>query len=161
MKLLIDNFTSLITSTCMCLTSKGCREEEQTLTVKSSENVKYNVFRKWNCLYFPSASRSKQSCASVWGLQQLKWAATEHRLISTMIQHVAGFNVQLWLCYKAQILYSILLPSTQSATADALQADCFFFFLSFLSFLPIFLFQVWKCLCRLVRDLLLCEEPHR
>lgn len=40
---------------------------------------------------------------------------------------MAGFNVQLWLRYKAQILYSILLPSTQSAAADALQADCFFF----------------------------------
>lgn len=43
---------------------------------------------------------------------------------------MAGFNVQLWLRDKAQILYSILLPSTQSATADALQADCCFCFFS-------------------------------
>lgn len=53
-------------------------------------------------------------------------AAIEHRLISTIIQHVAGVNVQLWLWYKAQILYSILLPSTQSAATDELQTDCCF-----------------------------------
>lgn len=69
-------------------------------------------------------------------------AAIEHRLISTIIQHVAGFNVQLWLRDKAQILYSILLPSTQSATADALQADC-----CFVLFFSPFLLQVWKCIC--------------
>lgn len=50
----------------------------------------------------------------------------EQRLIGTIIQHVAGVNVQLWLWYKAQILYSVLLPSTQSAAADDLQTDCCF-----------------------------------
>lgn len=53
-------------------------------------------------------------------------AAIGHRLVSTIIQHVAGVNVQLWLWYKAQILYSILLPSTQSAPTDELQTDRFF-----------------------------------
>ncbi len=53
-------------------------------------------------------------------------AAVEHRLISTIIQHVAGVNVQLWLWYKAQILYSILLHSTQSAATDGLLTDCCF-----------------------------------
>lgn len=51
-------------------------------------------------------------------------AAVVDRLISTIIQHVAGVNVQLWLWYKAQILYSVLLHSTQSAAADELRADC-------------------------------------
>lgn len=55
-----------------------------------------------------------------------KVAATERRLMSTIIQHVAGVNVRgsgtKW--YKAQTQCSILLPSTQSATTDELRLSC-------------------------------------
>lgn len=49
------------------------------------------------------------------------------RRTSTIIQHVAGVNVQVWSWYKAQVLCSIFTPQqTQSATADKLQTDCCF-----------------------------------
>lgn len=85
-------------------------------------------FRKYICKK-PKLARTRRVVAA-------EVAAIVHRLINTVIQHVAGVNVQLWLWYKALIHYSILLPGTQSAVTDGLRADC-----------CVFSFQVWKCFC--------------
>lgn len=47
-------------------------------------------------------------------------SAPQRRLISVVIQHVAGVSVQLRLWYKAPAPRAILLPSAQSAPADKL-----------------------------------------